>query len=106
MFRIRISFHADPDPLKIRKHKVLHTKGLSRENWLSHVIQATWEARTMGWLEVERLLPSADGDSVAALPVWPPYLGKVYRGGMTPMTREGQAAPGISRNLRSSPSQT
>ena len=46
---------------------------ISRENWLSPVIQATWEARTRGWLEVERLLPSAYRDSVAAL--WPPYLG-------------------------------
>ena len=55
------------------------------ENWLSPVIQATWEARAMGWLKVERLLPSADVDSVAAR--WPPYFGEVYRGGLTPMTR-------------------
>ena len=27
----------------------------------------TWEARTVGWLEVERLQPSADGD------LWPHY---------------------------------
>ena len=41
-----------------------------RENWLSPVIQTTWEARTEGWLELER-------DSVAA--VWPPCLGEVNR---------------------------
>ena len=33
--------------------------GKCRENWLSPVIQTNWEARTVGWLEVERLLPSA-----------------------------------------------
>ena len=49
---------------------------ISRENWLFPVIQtseATWEARTVGLLEVKMLLPSADRVSVAAL--WPPYLG-------------------------------
>ena len=29
---------------------------LSRENWLSPVIQATWEARTVGWLEDDQTL--------------------------------------------------
>ena len=28
----------------------------NQENWLPPVIQATWEARTMGWLKVERLM--------------------------------------------------
>ena len=28
-----------------------------RENWLSPVSQAPWEARTVGWLEKEELLP-------------------------------------------------
>ena len=41
--------------------------GKCRENWLSPVIQINWEARTVGWLEVERLLPSAYKNSVAAL---------------------------------------
>ena len=45
----------------------------SRENWLSPVFQATWEARTVGWLEVEWLLLSDMCDSVAVLrppPAW------------------------------------
>jgi hypothetical protein len=29
---------------------------LGRKIWLSPVIQATWEARVVGWLEVERPL--------------------------------------------------
>ena len=33
------------------------------ENWLSPVIQANWEARTVGWLVVERQLPSAYSSS-------------------------------------------
>ena len=31
---------------------------LYTENWLSPAIQATWEARTEGWLEVQRPLPN------------------------------------------------
>ena len=49
---------------------VLKAQLQCRENCLSPVIQATWEARTVGWLEVEWLLPSDKSDSVAAL--WPP----------------------------------
>ena len=83
----------------------MHCHYLSRENWLSPVIQATWEARTVGWLEVEWLLPPDKSDSVTAL--GPPCLGKGYRGGLTPMKRRGQAASCINRSHRSSsPSQT
>ena len=32
----------------------------TRDKWLSPVIQAIWEARTEGWLDVEWLLPPAD----------------------------------------------
>jgi hypothetical protein len=35
---------------KIKVEKVF----LGREIWLSPVIQATWEARAVGWFEVER----------------------------------------------------
>ena len=34
--------------------------GTSREIWHSPVIQATWEARTVGWLETERSLPPGE----------------------------------------------
>ena len=57
-----------------------------RENWLSPVIQTTWEARTVGWQEEDRLIPTGGLDSGAVL--WPPCLGKVFRGGQTPITRE------------------
>ena len=40
---------------------------ISQENWLSPVIQATWEARTVGWLEVEKLLPPDRRTSVSAI---------------------------------------
>ena len=39
----------------------------SRENWLSPVIQATWEARTEGWLEKEGCFSLADRY------LWPHY---------------------------------
>ena len=55
------------------------------ENWLSPVIQATWEARTVGWLEKEELLPPGRGNSVAALRH--PCDRKVNRGGKATMTR-------------------
>ena len=38
-----------------------------RENWLSPVIQATWEPRTVEWLEKEELLPPGRSNYVAAL---------------------------------------
>ena len=38
-----------------------------RENRVSHLIQATWEARTVGWLEAERSLPPGEGF------MWPHY---------------------------------
>ena len=65
------------------------------KNWLSPVILATWEARTEGWHEVEGLTPPGGLDSVAAL--WPPCLGKVYRGGQTPMKRRGHVASSTSQ---------
>jgi hypothetical protein len=42
----------------IRKAQFLNIahKTEGREMWLSPVIQATWEARAVGWLEVLRLL--------------------------------------------------
>ena len=45
-----------------------------RENWLFHVIQATWEARTVGWLKLERPTSPVYRDSVAAL--YDPLLGR------------------------------
>ena len=76
---------------------------LRRENWLSSVIQATWEARPVGWLAVERQIPSGGVDSVAAL--WPSCCGKVNRGGQAPMTRRGPFPCCNNRRLSSSPSQ-
>ena len=49
-------------------------KVLSRENWLSPVIQATWEARSVGWLEKEGSQRPGRMISVAAL--WPTCLGR------------------------------
>ena len=46
----------------------------SRENWLSPVIQATWEARTVEWLENEGSLRPGRMISEAAL--WPTGLGR------------------------------
>ena len=65
-----------------------HQKG--RENWLSPVIQATWEARAEGLYAVERL-----------------YTGcaKVNPGGEAPMTRGGQVACCNIIRQSSSPSQ-
>ena len=40
---------------------------VSREIWHSPVIQATWKARTVGWLEAERSLPPGEGF------LWPHY---------------------------------
>ena len=45
---------------------------VSRENWLSPVIQATWDARTLGWLWKEGSLLPGRSISVAAL--WPTCL--------------------------------
>ena len=39
----------------------------SREIWHSHVFQATWEARTVGWLETERSPPPGEWC------LWPHY---------------------------------
>ena len=39
----------------------------SWENWLSPVIQVTWEARTVGWLEKKELLPLGRSNSVTAV---------------------------------------
>ena len=68
---------------------------ISRENWLSPLIRATWEARTVRWREVEGL-----------------RLGTVHRGGQAPVTRGGQvvtccsmdrpgASPSPNRSLAS-----
>ena len=46
----------------------------SRENWLSPIIQATWEARTVGWLEKEGFIHTDRMISVAAL--WPTCFGR------------------------------
>ena len=54
-------------------------KKWSRENWLSPVIQTTWEARTEGWLETEGSLRPVRMISVAAL--WPTCLGRSNREG-------------------------
>ena len=59
---------------------------LSQKNWLSPVIQATWEARTVGWLVVEWLLPPDRSDAVAALR--PPCSGRCNRGGVQLLWRE------------------
>ena len=60
---------------------------LSRENWFSPGILATtvlWEARTVGWFEVDRRIPPSRRTSVAALR--PLRCGKVNRGGQPPIT--------------------
>ena len=66
----------------------IYATGLSRENWLSPVNQATWEARAVGWLEVEWLITSGNSVSVAALR--PPSMRKGNRGGQAPMTKGSQ----------------
>ena len=58
-----------------------------RENWLSPVIQATWEARTVGWLEKEGSLLPDRIISVAAL--WPTCFGRSNRGGQASVKKEG-----------------
>ena len=62
-------------------YSTFHKYTISRENWLSLVIQATWEARTEGWLEVEYFCYTGGWVSVAA--EWLPSFGAVHRGGQT-----------------------
>ena len=63
---------------------------ISRENWLSPVIQATWEARSVGWLEKEGSQRPGRMISVAAL--WPTCFGEANRGGQAPVKIQLRAA--------------
>ena len=63
---------------------VLYCTLYSRQNWLSSVIQGSWEARTVGFLEVEWHLPPDRRDSAAALRLLA-CSKKVNGGGPNPM---------------------
>ena len=52
-----------------------------RENWLSPVIQATWEARTVGWLEKEGSLYA-----LIESHLWPPYGQPAWKGQIEEVT--------------------
>ena len=56
-----------PGELVSRENWLAGRIGFSQENWLSLVIQATWEARSEGWLEKFELLLPGGSNSVAAL---------------------------------------
>jgi hypothetical protein len=47
--------------------------GSGREIWLSPVIQATWEARAVGWFEVDR--PQQENRRVFGSALWLPTSG-------------------------------
>ena len=69
----------------------------------SPVIQATWEARTMEWLEKEEPLPPDRRTSVDGLRL--PGEGKFNQGGKAPMMKVGQVTCCNNRSWISIPSQ-
>ena len=81
-----------------------------RENWLSPVSQAPWEARTVGWLEKEELLPPGTVEAITVCdrmkaPLGPPAMGRSTEEVKLPsMTRVyGQVACCDNRSWSSSP---
>ena len=79
------------------KHIVLkvHLLYSFRENWLSPVIQATWEARTVGCGTVEDFCYTGGWVSVAA--VWLPSFEAVHRGGQPSYDDERRPAYPLQR---------
>ena len=69
----------------------------------SPVIQATWEARTMEWLEKEEPLPPDRRTSVDGLRL--PGEGKFNQGGLTPVTIGGRLLAARTDDASSSPRQ-
>ena len=70
-------------------YSTFHKYTISRENWLSLVIQATWEARTVGWLEKEGSLRPGSMICVAALYGQPAWEGQLRRSSSCEDTVEG-----------------
>ena len=74
-----------------------------RGNWLSPVIQATCEARTVGWLEKERSLHTDRMISVAAL--WPTCLGRSSEEVKLLWRKKASSTMQEQKDVSSSPSQ-